>query len=168
MAVKMIFNSKKGSAASEMWAPDTIVFWILYGLGLAFAAVYFVLILSKLGSEQTVIHENIDNLIFEQRFLKSQDCFLLNDDGVVRMGIVDSDKFNEQKLNSCYGQIMKAFPDFRLTLNSDFIKLTKTIKTTNWDDNKEFDERKAPIDVLTYYNNKLYNGELTIELQNHK
>ena len=51
----MKFN-KKGTAASEMWAPDTILFWIIFGIVLGFVAVVFVLIISKSSAEKAKIY----------------------------------------------------------------------------------------------------------------
>src|SRR3989338_9030464 len=107
---KIKFN-KKGTAASEMWAPDTILFWLFYGIVLGFAAVFFVLIVSKSGSDQAAINE-------------------------------------------------KLYPAFKITLNSQTTNFYSTIKKKNWNDNREFEEKKAPKNMLLYSQNELHNGEI--------
>ena len=162
---KIKFN-KKGTAASEMWAPDTILFWLFYGIVLGFAAVFFVLIVSKSGSDQVIINGNLESLNLMQRFFISPSCFIYNKDGIVLNRVIDTDKFNEARLNSCYNINEKLYPAFKITLNSQIANFYSTIKTKNWNDNREFEEKKAPKNILLYSQNKLHNGEIIIETQN--
>ena len=107
---------KKGTAASEMWAPDTIIFWLIFGVVLGFAAIFFVLIISKIGSEQAKINENIESLFLMERLLKSPDCFAYFKDGVLIKSI-DADKFTDEQLDSCYTINENTIPAFKLILN---------------------------------------------------
>lgn len=153
-------------ASSEMWAPDTILFWIIYGIALAFVALFFVLTISKIGSEQAKINGNIESLNLMQRLFKSPDCFAYNKDDILKIRVIDADKFNEEKLNSCYKITDNTVSAFRLTLASYTTNIHNIIQTKNWNDNREFEEKKTPKDVLVYSQGKLYNGEITIEIQN--
>ena len=165
--IEMKFN-KRGTAASEMWSTDTILWWLLYGVVLGFTAVYFVLIVSKGGSEQAVINGNIESLNLVQRFFTSPTCFSYNRDGVISSRVIDADKFNEARLNSCYNTNENLIPAFKITLSSPAANFYSTIKTRNWNGNREFEQRNSPENVVLYSQNKFHNGEMTIEIQNLK
>lgn len=157
---------KRGTAASEMFAPDTLLFYIFFGVVLSLSAVLFVLIVSKTGAEQAKINENLESLNLMQRFLKSPECFGYNKDGVAMNNVIDADKFDNERISDCYHVTENNAPAFKITLNSDTAKIFKSIKTKNWNDNREFEEKIKPRGVLVYSENKLHNGELTIEIQN--
>lgn len=157
---------KKGAAASEMWAPDTILFWILYGVVVSFIGVYFLIIVSKISPEQIKMRGNVESFNLMQRFLKPANCFAYEENGVASNKVIDYSKFSDDTLNSCYAISNDKFTAFRLTLDSLQVGLTKTIKTKNWNDNRRAESREYPKDILVYANNKLNNGELTIEIQN--
>lgn len=157
---------KKGTAASEMWAPDTIIFWIIFGIVLGFVAIIFVLIISKSGAEKAKIYENLESFNLMQRFLKSPNCFVFEKDEIFSVGIIDYDKFNEQRLSSCYKTDQSTFPAFRLILSSDTGDIFKTIKTSNWNDNRNFEEKTTPKSVMIYSQDKFLKGKIEIEVQN--
>jgi len=92
---------KKGTA-SEMWAPDTILFWIIYGVVVGFVAVFFVILVSKMGFEQAKINENLESLNLMQRFFTSPSCFVYSKEGLILSKAIDVDKFSEEVINSCY------------------------------------------------------------------
>ena len=154
---------KKGTA-SEMWAPDTIIFWVIFGIMLGLTAVFFIIVVSKFGSGQATIQGNVESLNLMQRFFKLPSCFAYDKEVLIRA--IDADKFNEQQLNSCYVVNSKGLPAFKLNLKSEKGGVDKTAKTSNWNDNIGYEERKAPQNMLVYSNGKLYNGELIIEMQN--
>ena len=157
---------KKGTAAPEMREPDTIIFWIIFGIVLGFVAIFFVIIVSKAGSEQAQINGNIESLFLMQRFFKSPNCFAYLKENVLLSGAIDADKFFDERLNDCYKVDEKEIPAFRLTLSSDSAAIFKVIKTSNWNDNRPFEEKQAPKNVLVYSQGKPYNGDMTIEIQN--
>ena len=156
---------KKGTA-SEMWAPDTIIFWLIFGVVLGFVAIFFVFIISKTGAEQARINGNIESLNLVQRFLESPNCFIYDKEGVIMNRVIDIEKFTENRINSCYNLNENLFPAFRITLSSESAKISKTIKTKNWNDNREAEEKKSPKDVLIYSEGKTNNGAMLIEIQN--
>ena len=161
----MKFN-KKGTAASEMWAPDTILFWIIFGIVLGFVAVVFVLIISKSSAEKAKIYENLESLYLMQRFFKSPDCFIYDKEGNIRSSVIDFDKFNDERLNSCYKISGSILPAFRITLSSDVLRVSKSIKTSNWNDNRDYEEKITPKNIAIYYQNKMHKGKIEIEIQN--
>ena len=164
--IKIIFKTKKGTAASEMWAPDTILFWIIFGIVLGFVAIFFVVTISKIGFEQAKINENLESLFLMQRFLKSQDCFAYSKEGTLSRAVIDADKFTEEMLSSCYIIAENTLPAFRLTLSLESAGISKAIKTKNWNDNRPFEEKKTPKNVVVHSGNKLQNGEILVEIQN--
>ena len=157
--------NKKGTA-SEMFAPDTIIFWLIFGVVLGFVAIFFVIIISKTGSEQARISENLEMLNLISRFLESPNCFIYDKDGVLLNNVIDVDKFNDDRLSSCYKTIDNTFPAFRIILNSETAKISKTIKTKNWNDNRGTEMPLKPKNAALYSEGKIYNGEMTFEIQN--
>jgi len=154
----------KRGTASEMWAPGKIIFWIIFDIMLGLTAVFFIIIVSKFGSGQATIQKNVESLNLMQRFFKSPGCFVYDKENLMR--VIDADKFNEQQLNNCYIINNNGMPAFKLNLKSEKAGVDKTAKTSNWNDNIGYEERKAPQNMLVYSNGKLYNGELIIEMQN--
>lgn len=161
----MIFN-KRGTAASEMWAPDTILFWILFGIALGFSIIFFNITLAKDAAAQSKINENLESLNLMQRFFESPYCFIYNKEGLLLNNVIDIDKFTEERLNSCYKIADNTLPAFSITLNSETAKISKVIKTKNWNDNREFEDRMPPKEVQIHSGDKIQNGEMIIEIQN--
>jgi len=161
----MKFN-KKGTAASEMWPADKILFWLIFGVALGFSIIYFNITLAKDAAAQSKINENIESLNLMQRFLESPDCFIYNKEGLLLNNVIDVDKFSEERLNNCYRIIDNTFPAFRITLNSKTAEISKVIKTKNWNDNREFEGEIAPKEIGVYSEDKIQNGEVVIEIQN--
>lgn len=157
---------KSRKAESQMWAPDTVLFWIFYGIILGFAAVFFVIIVAKTGSEQATIYGNLESMYLSQRFLKSPDCFIYNNDDILMANVLDSNKFNSEHINNCYDPKSSGMVAFRITLNSPSIASFEPLMTKNWNPNTGYELRLSPYNVLVYANGKLHNGEITIEMQN--
>lgn len=160
----MRFN-KKAVAASEMFAPDTIIFWIIFGVVLGFVAIIFVLLVSKSGAEKAKIYENLETLNLMQRFLKSPDCFIYSENGRAFTSQIGFDKFTDGRLNSCYSTSSKEMPAFRIILSSDIEDLNKAIKTTNWNENRNYEE-KVSREVQIVWQNKVQNGNIEVQVQN--
>jgi len=164
VSIKKLFGSKRGSE-SELWAADTILFWVLYGVAVGFAAIYFVLTVYHIGSQQAIVHQDLEEFFLAQRFSKSPYCFSYYKDGVALPDLIDSDKFNQQRIESCYGVNDGKIPAFRLTLKTKE-PWQETIKTKNWNDNIGPGQGIAPKSVAVYKNFRVHNGELSIEVQN--
>lgn len=159
----MRFN-KKAVAASEMFAPDTIIFWIIFGVVLGFVTIIFVLLVSKSGAEKFKIYENLESLNLIQRFLKSPDCFIYLENGRTFTNQIDFEKFSDERLNSCYTS-SKEMPAYKIILNSNIEDLNKVIKTKNWNDNRNYEERISK-EVLIIRQNEIQKGNMEIEVQN--
>lgn len=157
-----------GKRASEMWTADTILFFIIFGIVLGFTSVLFVFVISKTGAERAKIYENLETLNIMQRFLKSPDCFVYSKDGTILYGVIDFEKFNKQQLNACYDTKNYNFPAFKLKLTSNSGELSSSINTLNWNENREFEEKRSPRGLMIYFQGKLQKGRMEIEIQNLK
>ena len=166
--IQTIFTKfiKSKKAESQMWAPDTVLFWIFYGIVLGFVAVFFVIIVAKTGSEQATIHGNLESIYLSQRFLKSPGCFSYKYDGILMGNTIDAKKFTSEQINSCYDLKNLEMTAFRITLSSSSTKYFESLMTKNWNPNRGYVQKLAPYNVLIYSDGKFYNGELTIEMQN--
>lgn len=156
---------KKGSE-SEMWTSDTIIFWMIFGFVMTFVAIIFVFIISKSGAEKASIYENLEVFNNLQRFLKSPECFVRDKDKIIAVGLIDYEKFNDERLNNCYMPNQNDFPAFKLTLISDDGMIYNSIKTRNWNSNRNFEEKMLPKDIIIFYQDKLHKGRMEIEAQN--
>lgn len=159
---------KKGTE-SEFWPADTLLFWLIFGIVLAFVAITFVFIISKSGAEKARIYYNLESLNIMQRFFKSQNCFVYEKEGITLYNVIDYNKFNEQRLNGCYAWPninQNIFLAFKINLKSDAANIANSIKTSNWNDNRPFEQKEFPRNVLIYADNKFQNGVMEIETQN--
>ena len=165
--IQTIFTKfiKSKKAESQMWAPDTMLFWIVYGIILGFVAVFFVIIVAKTGSEQAIIYGNLESMYISQRFLKSPECFSYKNDGALIVNVIDAKKFTNEQMTGCYNLKDLGTTAFRITLTSASIKPFEPLTTKNWNLNKGY-EQKLVHNVLIYSDEKFYNGELAIEMQN--
>mgnify|MGYP001578888256 FL=1 len=134
----------RGKKASELWVANKILFWIIFGLVLGLSSITFVYTISKTGAERAVIYENIESLNLLQRFLKSPDCFIYNKEGNPLYGVIDYEKFTEERLNTCYSFKQGNPPAYRITLTSETGDIAKIIKTVNWNENRNFEEKRSP------------------------
>lgn len=159
-------NTKKAlSAISNM--PFLMAFVVAIGVATAF--------LTWTGyeavEEASIIPNDLEDIIILiPRFYNSPDCFAYVDDvGRVHPGIIDPDKFTKDILNE------KCFPPsyvnyaFRMSLKEDFENGPKiidfdSIETFNWDQSKLVDKEIAQ-NVPFFFNDRLYDGILTIKIK---
>ena len=146
---------------SDLWSIDYMVWAGILGIMVGFAAIFFVILIGKTGSEQAEVSSNIEAFLLKQRFYKSSECFVSSEN---LRGIIDIAKFNSQNMNKCYSIIDKTMPAFRLTMNSDGINQLQ-IKTDNWDENKQFQDKEIK-QILLYSGGEIKIGEMIIETQN--
>lgn len=158
-----IFQSKKGMA--ENWPADTMIWWIVFCIVAGFTAVFFLLIVSRTGSEQATIHGDIELKYIMQRFFTSPTCFVLDKEGITSIRTIDIEKFNEDRLENCYRINDNRFPAFRLTLSSISPLVNKVIKTKNWLDGRSYNQKISQDDIVVYSNGELIKGEFEIEIQ---
>ncbi|MBI2541386.1 hypothetical protein HYV80_01630 [Candidatus Woesearchaeota archaeon] len=160
----MIHNKK----ASELWVANKILFWIIFGIVLGFSSITFVYMISKTGAERATVYENLESLSLLQRFLKSPDCFTYGNEENALYLALDYEKFNDEQLNKCYSFKQGSPPAYRITLTSESGDIVKSIKTANWNINRDFEEKRAPANVMIRRQDELQKGRMEIETQNIK
>ncbi|MBI1934893.1 hypothetical protein HYS31_00485 [Candidatus Woesearchaeota archaeon] len=168
--VKKISTSKKGTE-SEMWVPTDFPIWIISGIVLGFAAIFFVIIISTSQSEVAVIKANLEEYFLAARILRSPKCLAAEDADtrLIHSGTLDYEKFNDLNLDSCMYGLARDNVALKLTLGSDAAlpDLPKSIFTSNWNDNRPI-EKKERIPIVVMHSGNFYNAGLTIEMQNVK
>ena len=155
---------KKGSE-SQIWPVYTQVWWLILSFALGLVAIYFLFTVSKAGAEQSKIKENLESFGIAKRFFESPACFVYDKDGIISAGLIDSEKFTQERLNGCYETNENTAPAFKITLKSDTAKINRMISTKNWNQNRESEESKSK-DVRVYSGGRAYNGGMQIEIQN--
>ena len=155
-----LLKSKK--AEKEFWAADTWPFHIIFGIILNTVFILFLLGLNSTAQAETKIPENLEEFTISSGFLFSENCFLYLDNDIARAYKLDFDKFNEENLDKC----VEAKQAFKLTLKLDDEE--KTIKTQNWDIDKE-SKKSLPVKHVTVFKDNNYvEADLFIELQRKK
>ena len=149
-------NTKKGVIAAEK-----MVFYLLYAVIVSAVFIGFIIVVSSEVADKSNIPEGLEDYIFSRRFLDS--CFVYEDDVRTYPGIIDFNKFNQGNLDICYNTDSNNVKAFRLTLEIREENTKKEIQTKNWEGSVK---RHFTKNVLVYYNNKINNGELKIEVQN--
>ena len=160
MKTNKIFSSKR---ATELWAADTFLWWIVFIIAVGFAAIGFSIFTYQIGSQQAQIRENLESYYLMQRFTKVSECFAYNPEGIIIPNTIDLAIFTDSKLQTCYDSESAKMPAFKLTLITD---KTALIMTKNWNDKREAELTLASQPVLVYSGSKTSKGELKIEIQN--
>ena len=160
----------KNKRGAEFWPATKFLFWMLFGVILAFTAIAFVIYITSSGENIAKIRANLESYFLAERFLKSENCFVYYDPEIKRAypGIIDYEKFTDAQLNNCINAITQDEISFRITLASSaqIEGLPLTIKTRNWNENRPVESREQPRRVLIFHSNNYYNGDMTIEIQN--
>ena len=162
----------KNKRGAEFWPATKFLFWMLFGVILAFTAIAFVIYITSSGEDITKIRANLESYFLVERFLKSENCFVFYDNNIKKTytGTIELRKFTDEQLNNCINSITQEELAFRITLSSSvqLEELPATIKTRNWNDNRPIEKREQSRRVLILYSNNYYNGDMTIEIQNLK
>lgn len=163
----MMWN-KRGTT-DEMWAPDTFLFWIVFGLAMGLTATYFIILVDSQQSKLNVIPEEVETTTLIERFANSPHCFAFSDkkNNFVSPGVIDIRKFTQTQLDLCTEHIEEFDPAFKLGLRSQAKNVNEKLQTKNWNDNRPV-ERRIPKTITIARNEETFNGELTIEVQNFK
>lgn len=166
-----MIKGKKG-AESEMWAPGDMPFWIIFGVALGFTAIIFFILISSSGVESATIKGNLESYFLIERLLRSKNCFAFYDAaaGTTYSGVLDYKKFNDLQLDNCMSGLNQNTIAFKITLSSpEFAQdLPKTIRSKNWNENRPIESREGSKKVVISHNNNLFNGDMSIEMQNYK
>ena len=161
-----ILRKNKKAVESQFFVPGTIIFWIIFTFFVGISAIFFKVMLTAQALDLSKVQEGVETLNLIGRFTKSPYCFLQYDDEVVSYRIIDINKFNEDKLNSCFTISCFNFPAFKITIKSEPIRLSRTYNTNNWDEKVSVKQSTEDIQIKIKFNNKIYNGLMKIEMQN--
>lgn len=144
---------------------EKIGFWIIYIIALGFTAIFLFIFLSRVGSGQSTIYGDVGQFNLIERFLNSPECFSYQENGITYAKIIDWNKFEQGRLDSCYDSGKSQIEAFRLTLKLKNSNLQKpAIQTANWNEKKPYNEQQIH-DVIIYAENKKQNGEMAIDIQ---
>ena len=150
-------------AETELWAPDTMPFWIIFAVVLGFTAIYFAIIITSIGSRQIEIPKGLEEHILAKRFIYSDNCFLFKDkEGGIKPDVIDYSKFSQERMNNCFS-VQEGKYAYKLKLrigNSE-----PELKSSNWD-NELKAMAKSENRVLVLKDKKVEEGVFVIETQN--
>jgi hypothetical protein len=152
--------SKKGSGYEVGKKPAYYIVILLF-LTISFMLFGF-LIMSQVSSLSTIPY-NVETTALVNRFLNSEDCFAYQDSetGRVYPGIIDIEKFNEERIGKCYYTKNYNLKSFKMTLKTEGIE-EKTILTTNWGSSMLSQVSQY---VLVYDDGKISKANLLIAVQ---
>ena len=146
------------------YTADTAPFYVIFAFIITFLFILFAIVITSYASDKVEPPEGLNEYLLYQRFLRSSDCFVYQDiSGRVHSTTIDFNKFTQKNIENCYiGN--NHVPAFKLKLS--FNNQESEVKTNNWNDNKPLEKRESPYSILVYYQDKKYQGELIIEMQN--
>jgi hypothetical protein len=146
-------------------AADSMIFVMIFAVAVVSLFAILVFMFTYYSSDTVKLPEGLETYLLTQRFTRSPDCFVYEDvSGRSYPFTLDWDKFSEESLNECYVSPANIdVPAFRLRLS--FSEGGRNIQTSNWNDDKGPDLIKSPQHVFVYYNNKKYNGQFTLGIQ---
>jgi|TARA_B100000315_G_C14591439_1_gene596075 hypothetical protein len=158
-----LFNFKKALAIVS-----NLFTLILFVIAVGFTTIFVNAVCSFVVAEAASIPSDIeDELIIIPRFYNSEDCFAYQDKlGRVHTKVIDSDKFIQENMNSCFpvSDVGYAFSlslkvkDTSTDLNLD------TITTFNWIEGPE--TKRIIEEVFVLDDGVKYNSELIIGIKN--
>ena len=141
-----------------------VVAYIVFGFIFSGFCILLFFIISKETISIADIPKGLEEYVFIQRFLSSQDCFAYQDKETLRIypGIIDLEKFKQEKLedkedNLCY-KFKKDVPEFRLKINDKIIQTSD-----NFDSIKKKNTIKKSI--LIFKEGKFENAGLEIQYE---
>ena len=156
----MIKNKKAQIAGKK------VLFYIIFAVVAATTAMILISITITDASEINRVPPGLEEYIIINRFLYSPDCFAYKDETIGRAyPLIEWSNFTNNNLRYCYNLNSTIVKGFELTLtikNEKKEKEEKTILTANWEG---ILRKKTVKRVLVLKDGKLYNGELTIGIQ---
>ena len=160
-----ILKSKRAeSIESQLWAVDTMPFWIIFAILLAFTATFNIIYLSSQGTYK-LNTGSVEEYVLIKRFIFSPNCFLLSR-SPMEPNVIDFQKFSQDSLNACFKPSGTDFA-FSLTLRpKDDVFAPETIKTSNWLEHGKSTKRQTNGNIRVNYNNENHEAQLNIDIQN--
>ena len=158
-----IFQNKKGQeAGDELYIGEKPLFYVALGVFITALAFILVFVMWRDINSQVAIPKGLEEDLFIQRFVSSEECLAYQDEGSLRVypGIVDYEKMKNGNLYDCYDATEDSMFAFKLTY------LEESVETYNWEDN--FKSRMKTIRVKVKKSNELLDEKLIVEIQNVK
>lgn len=153
----------KNRKATENWAPDTMIFFILFVIAIGLSTIALLVIIDSFIIKNLEIPKNVEETLLIERFYNSPDCFAYADgNGRVHSKTIDWSKFNEaNRMEKCLAS-RNYNHRFRLEIESVLGK--KTIASSDWVEAKNLDVLKK--EVFVYNGNDVNQGKLSIFIKN--
>jgi hypothetical protein len=144
------------------------VFFMVMGVVIAMIVMVFAINLAVYKNNQTKLPSEVKSEIIALRFANSASCFALeqeisDDHFIVKEGIIDVEKFNQDRMNDCYlldqEKGYKNF-NFRIVLTDE----EKELRSNNYYNNEK-DELTIRKEVLVQKESGLFKDMLVIYVQ---
>jgi len=155
-----MFKNKKATIAGRK-----VLFYIIFAIIATITVMVLIEIIITDISEINRIPPRLEEYVIINRFLHSPECFAYKDDDIGRVyPLIDWKRFTDGNLRYCYNADSGSVKGFKLSLTIENGKEERgPISTANWEG---FLRKKITKDVLVLKENDIYNGELTIAIQN--
>lgn len=114
-----------------------MVSYVCTVLIIGFAVVGFAIFLAYLQTADTTLKPQVEKLILTHRLLGTSECFAYQDlvSGRVMPRVIDTDKFTQERLDSCHSPDTKSpLPCYQLQLSAlgDAFSIVRELETANW------------------------------------
>jgi hypothetical protein len=154
-----ILRNKKAT-----FAVDTFPFYIIFAVLITFMWMAFIIYMDYYARDNVTPPKGFDAYMISQRFFRSPDCFTYQDiSGRTYPMIIDANKFNDQRIASCYIANKDTFA-YELTLSYE--DKENKIRSANWNTNAGLSYSEAPKSVLVRKENSLIPGKMKMSVQN--
>jgi hypothetical protein len=103
-----------------------MIYWTIAIIVITIVIFAFVMILSQYQGNLTKVPPRLKAELISLRFVNAPECFAYRDEIKVYPGVIDMDKFNEERLSGCYQSGSTQNFNFQLVLED------KTLETDEW------------------------------------
>lgn len=98
-----------------------VIYWTIAGFVITMLVLTFSFTIAGYKNKLVHVPPKLSSTFIALRFTNVQECFAVEEEGIVIPGSIDSDKFTKERLNQCYAtEEKKGFKtfNFRLQLES--------------------------------------------------
>lgn len=142
-------------------------FYLLFHLLLPLMFILFMLVIYSYSEEGSSIPKGLEKDLISRRFYRSDVCFAYSDRAKVYPGVVDWEKFSDQRKEEIMEQCCIYRKDGKKTLafklNLRVGDEQRSVQTENWGENIGIQEAETK-EMLVYKEDRLQKGELDIEV----
>ena len=135
-------------AETELWAMDTHLFWLLFGIILTITTTVVMIIVKSQFVEYTKVPGELPPYLIADRLLFSGACFSTQSTGPLA---IDASRLTTPNFNSCLQGNSNSPAPHRLSFFSADQSFRKIITTSSWNEAKPVISRESfgPISVLS-------------------